>query len=59
MTTRVLDIQAGILAGERDGATPYADLTWTGVLRSLSAHQMLVATYFLEPSTETMLLSVR
>lgn len=40
MTTRVLDVQAGILVGQRDGATPYADLTWTGVLRSLSAHQM-------------------
>jgi uncharacterized alpha-E superfamily protein len=40
MTTRVLDIQAAILVGQRDGATPYADVTWTGVLRSLSAHQM-------------------
>ncbi len=40
MTTRVLDVQAGILVGQRDGATPYADLTWMGVLRSLSAHQM-------------------
>jgi uncharacterized alpha-E superfamily protein len=38
MTTRILDIQAGILLGQRDGA--YADLTWMGVLRSLSAHQM-------------------
>lgn len=40
MTTRVLDVQAGILVGQRDGANPYADLTWMGVLRSLSAHQM-------------------
>lgn len=38
MTTRILDIQAGILLGQRDGV--YADLTWMGVLRSLSAHQM-------------------
>lgn len=40
MTTRVLDVQACILVGQRDGATPYADVTWMGVLRSLSAHQM-------------------
>jgi uncharacterized alpha-E superfamily protein len=40
MTTRVLDVQAGILAGQRDSADPYADLTWMAVLRSLSAHQM-------------------
>jgi uncharacterized alpha-E superfamily protein len=40
MTTRVLDIQAAILVGQRDGATPYADVTWTGALRSLSAYQM-------------------
>jgi uncharacterized alpha-E superfamily protein len=40
MTTRVLDVQAGILVGQRDGDTPYADLMWTGVLRSLGAHQM-------------------
>ena len=40
MTTRVLDVQAGILIGQSDGASPYADLMWMGVLRSLSAHQM-------------------
>jgi uncharacterized alpha-E superfamily protein len=40
MTTRVLDVQAGVLVGQRDSAAPYADLTWMGVLRSLSAHQM-------------------
>ena len=40
MTTRVLDVQAAILVGQGDGATPYADVTWTGALRSLSAHQM-------------------
>ncbi len=40
MTTRILDVQAGILLGQRDGGTAYADLTWLGVLRSLSAHQM-------------------
>jgi uncharacterized alpha-E superfamily protein len=40
MTTRVLDIQAAILVGQGDGATPYSDVTWTGGLRSLSAHQM-------------------
>jgi uncharacterized alpha-E superfamily protein len=44
MTTRVLDIQAGILVGQRDRATPYADLTWMGVLRSLSAHQTVLRT---------------
>jgi uncharacterized alpha-E superfamily protein len=40
MTTRVLDVQAAILVGQRDSAIPYADVTWMGVLRSLSAHQM-------------------
>ena len=40
MTTRVLDVQAAILVDQRDGATPYADVTWMGALRSLSAHQM-------------------
>ena len=40
MTTRVLDVQAGSLVGQSDGASPYADLMWMGVLRSLSAHQM-------------------
>ncbi|MDQ1493367.1 MAG: hypothetical protein QOJ23_5881 [Actinomycetota bacterium] len=44
MTTRVLDIQAGVLAGQRDGANPYVDVTWTGVLRSLSAYQMFLRT---------------
>ena len=37
MTTRVLDVQAGILIGvERPPASPYADVTWMSVLRSLS-----------------------
>ncbi len=40
MTTRILDVQAGILIDQPDGATPYADLTWIAVLRSLCAHQM-------------------
>jgi len=40
MTTRILDVQAGILLGQRDDVSAYADLTWMGVLRSLSAHQM-------------------
>jgi uncharacterized alpha-E superfamily protein len=42
MTTRVLDVQAGTLVGQRDGSSPYADLLWMGVLRSLSAHQMFL-----------------
>ena len=40
MTTRVLDIQAGMLIARSDGANPYADLMWMGVLRSLGALQM-------------------
>jgi uncharacterized alpha-E superfamily protein len=41
MTTRVLDVQAGILTGAlHDGLSPYADVTWMSVLRSLSAQQM-------------------
>ena len=40
MTTRILDVQAGILLGQRKDVSAYADLTWMGVLRSLSAHQM-------------------
>ena len=44
MTTRVLDVQAGVLLG-RPGASlkatdTYADITWASVLKSLSAHQM-------------------
>jgi uncharacterized alpha-E superfamily protein len=49
MTTRVLDVQAGVLRAEvlRGDAThrsaaveTYSDLTWTTMLRSLSAQQM-------------------
>jgi uncharacterized alpha-E superfamily protein len=44
MTTRVIDVQAGVLMGDKaTNATKldtYADLTWTSVLRSLSAQQM-------------------
>ncbi len=40
MTIRVLDVQAGILIGQRGDGAPYHDVTWMSVLRSLSAHQM-------------------
>jgi uncharacterized alpha-E superfamily protein len=40
MTTRVLDVQAGILLGVDDRFEPYADVTWSSVLRSLSAQQI-------------------
>lgn len=41
MTTRVLDVQAGILMGqEGSDVHPYADVTWMSVLGSLSARQM-------------------
>jgi uncharacterized alpha-E superfamily protein len=41
MTTRVLDVQAGILmSGASESLQPYADLTWRAVLRSLGAEQM-------------------
>ncbi|MGH3771037.1 MAG: alpha-E domain-containing protein [Pseudonocardiaceae bacterium] len=40
MTTRVLDVQAGILLSQPDDGAPYRDVTWMSVLRSLSAHQM-------------------
>jgi uncharacterized alpha-E superfamily protein len=41
MTTRVLDVQAGILmSGASETLRPYADLTWLAVLRSLGAEQM-------------------
>jgi len=41
MTTRVLDVQAGLLmrAGE-DAPLPFTDLTWMAMLRSLGAEQM-------------------
>jgi uncharacterized alpha-E superfamily protein len=42
MTTRVLDVQAGILFGGADDLEPYADVTWMSVLRMLSAHQMFL-----------------
>jgi uncharacterized alpha-E superfamily protein len=44
MTTRVLDVQAGILFGGADELQPYADVTWMSVLRMLSAHQMFLRT---------------
>lgn len=44
MTTRVLDVQAGVLMAQPgaaiDAADTYADITWASVLKSLSAHQM-------------------
>ncbi len=43
MTTRVLDVQAGILLSQRPedaGGAPYHDVTWMSVLQSLTAHQM-------------------
>lgn len=47
MTTRVLDVQAGVLMQDGSNATAsngaveaYSDLTWVSVLRSLSAQQM-------------------
>jgi uncharacterized alpha-E superfamily protein len=40
MTTRVLDVQAGMLIARSEGANPYADLMWMAVLRSLGALQM-------------------
>jgi uncharacterized alpha-E superfamily protein len=41
MTTRVLDVQAGILLRQiGDGSEPYADVTWMSVLRALAAGQM-------------------
>jgi uncharacterized alpha-E superfamily protein len=41
MVTRVLDVRAGLLLGERpEKEELYADLQWSSVLRSLSALQM-------------------
>ena len=41
MVTRVLDVRAGLLLGERpERAELYDDLQWSSVLRSLSALQM-------------------
>lgn len=40
MTTRVLHVQANILISQPGDGAPYRDVTWMGVLRSLSAHQM-------------------
>ena len=41
MTTRVLDVQAGILVRQPDeDLGPYADVTWMSVLHSLAAGQM-------------------
>lgn len=42
MTIRVLDVQAGVLIGAADvgPSSSYRDVTWAGVLRSLSADQM-------------------
>jgi uncharacterized alpha-E superfamily protein len=40
MTTRVLQVQTEILMAADVMQSPYADVTWIGVLRSLEAHQM-------------------
>ncbi len=44
MTTRVLDVQAGVLSADashnKAGVETYSDLTWSTMLRSLSAQQM-------------------
>ena len=41
MTTRVLDVQTGILMDRDDDALePFADLTWMSMLRSLGGEQM-------------------
>jgi uncharacterized alpha-E superfamily protein len=40
MTTRVLQVQHEILMAGDVVESPYADVTWAGVLRSLDAHQM-------------------
>jgi uncharacterized alpha-E superfamily protein len=44
MTTRILDVQAGVLLAELGSssstAATYADITWASVLKSLGAHQM-------------------
>lgn len=42
LTTRVLDVQAGVLLGSPKamGAARYSDITWMSVLKSLAAHQM-------------------
>ena len=40
MTTRVLDVQAGILSARRDGRRPLRRRQWMSVLRSLAAYQM-------------------
>ncbi|MBV9664893.1 MAG: alpha-E domain-containing protein, partial [Actinobacteria bacterium] len=41
MTTRVLDVQAGILLQQLgEGSEPYGDVTWMSALRALAAGQM-------------------
>jgi uncharacterized alpha-E superfamily protein len=40
MTTRVLDVQAGVLIGVEDSLAPYSDVAWMSVLKSLGAQQM-------------------
>lgn len=42
MTTRVLDVQAGVLTDDatNNAVETYGDLTWVSVLRSVSAQQM-------------------
>ncbi len=44
MTTRVLDVQAGVLLATSNAAPSatetYSDITWASVLKSVSAHQM-------------------
>lgn len=45
MTTRVIDVQAGILqAGTDDTRATFADVTWVSALKSVGAHQMFLRT---------------
>jgi len=45
MTSRVIDVQAGVTLDDTDARLqPFADVTWSSVLRSLSAHQMFLRT---------------
>ncbi len=45
MTTRIIDVRSANLLPEHDGLTPFGNIQWMSVLKSLTAYQMYRRTY--------------
>lgn len=40
MTTRIIDVRSASLLAEHEGLTPFENIQWMSVLKSLTAYQM-------------------